>query len=267
MLAQGQKGEDSGACLPLYLLLELKEVAVTMSWRQPPADSPWWLWGVAALESGLDRQEKWTTEEGADRRYRSSPPVPVNTSGSRRSTSGGWRGGAAPTVGSSSGRCRRNGRIWWCSKGLKPFLPQRSLTGINPVKTSVSRLPSSPKWGSVLAGMTGAVFLVPARSTLGTCVSGDQRVHSDLPSLRFDGDQESHGSSKSITWSAPPQVLRSSSTDSRLVELLRGAPGADPWGVASFDLKTSERGHHKLFQAKHPHTGGGNSHDDRLGRI
>src|SRR5438128_1862687 len=39
--------------------------------------------------------------------------------------------------------------------------------------------------------------------------------------------------------------------------------GCSPWGVATIDLKTPERGHHTLFLSHClPHEGG-NSHDDR----
>src|SRR5262245_22524716 len=43
--------------------------------------------------------------------------------------------------------------------------------------------------------------------------------------------------------------------------------GEVPWEVATFDLKTSECGHHTLFLPLHPQPGGENSHDDRTGRI
>jgi MFS family permease len=52
--------------------------------------------------------------------------------------------------------------------------------------------------------------------------------------------------------------------------LMRDAPaalGLTPWGVAPFDLKTSECGHHTLFLSRHPQPGGESSHDDRTGRI
>ena len=43
--------------------------------------------------------------------------------------------------------------------------------------------------------------------------------------------------------------------------------GGYPWGVATFNLKTPERGHHRLFLSQYPQNGGGNSHDNRSGRI
>ena len=43
--------------------------------------------------------------------------------------------------------------------------------------------------------------------------------------------------------------------------------GLGPWGVATFNLNTLEGGHHILFLSQYPQPGGGNSHDDRTGRI
>jgi hypothetical protein len=43
--------------------------------------------------------------------------------------------------------------------------------------------------------------------------------------------------------------------------------GDSPWGVATIDLKTSECGHHTLFLSQYLQNEGGNSHDDRSGRI
>ena len=43
--------------------------------------------------------------------------------------------------------------------------------------------------------------------------------------------------------------------------------GQWPWGVATFNLNTLEGGHHILFLSQYPQPGGGNSHDDRTGRI
>src|SRR5437870_12802846 len=40
-----------------------------------------------------------------------------------------------------------------------------------------------------------------------------------------------------------------------------------PWGVATIDLKTPECGHHILFLSQDLQNEGGNSHDDRTGRI
>src|SRR5205823_10885004 len=40
-----------------------------------------------------------------------------------------------------------------------------------------------------------------------------------------------------------------------------------PWGVATIDLKTPERSHHKLFLSHYLQHEGGNSYDDRSGRI
>jgi hypothetical protein len=43
--------------------------------------------------------------------------------------------------------------------------------------------------------------------------------------------------------------------------------GGSPWGVATFNLKTRERGHHRLFLSQYLQNGGGNRHDDRSSRI
>src|SRR5207244_7070136 len=43
--------------------------------------------------------------------------------------------------------------------------------------------------------------------------------------------------------------------------------GLCPWGVATIDLKTPECGHHILFLSQDLQNEGGNSHDDRTGRI
>src|SRR3989442_76449 len=45
------------------------------------------------------------------------------------------------------------------------------------------------------------------------------------------------------------------------------ALGLPPWGVATIDLKTPECGHHILFLSQDLQNEGGNSHDDRTGRI
>ena len=45
------------------------------------------------------------------------------------------------------------------------------------------------------------------------------------------------------------------------------ATGYDPWGVVTIDLKTPERGHHTLFLSHYLHYEGGNSDDDRSGRV
>jgi class 3 adenylate cyclase len=73
---------------------------------------------------------------------------------------------------------------------------------------------------------------------------------------------------------APDEVLISVATY-RLSEGLfaceeRGAPelkGVAALGSGQLSWTTHEGGHHKLFLAKHLQSGGGNSHDDRLGRI
>src|SRR3989442_9762073 len=44
-------------------------------------------------------------------------------------------------------------------------------------------------------------------------------------------------------------------------------PRGSPWGVATIDLKTPECGHHILFLSQDLQNEGGNSHDDRTGRI
>src|SRR5215510_5002624 len=44
-------------------------------------------------------------------------------------------------------------------------------------------------------------------------------------------------------------------------------PKASPWGVATIDLKTPECSHHKLFLSHYLQHEGGNSHDDRSGRM
>src|SRR5437870_9748035 len=52
--------------------------------------------------------------------------------------------------------------------------------------------------------------------------------------------------------------------------LMRDAPaalGLTPYGVATIDLKTPECGHHILFLSQDLQNEGGNSHDDRTGRI
>src|SRR3989442_15727492 len=43
--------------------------------------------------------------------------------------------------------------------------------------------------------------------------------------------------------------------------------GGITWGVATIDLKTPECGHHILFLSQDLQNEGGNSHDDRTGRI
>src|SRR2546426_12514331 len=45
------------------------------------------------------------------------------------------------------------------------------------------------------------------------------------------------------------------------------ARGPLPWGVATIDLKTPECGYHILFLSQDLQNEGGNSHDDRTGRI
>jgi len=43
--------------------------------------------------------------------------------------------------------------------------------------------------------------------------------------------------------------------------------GSPPWGMATIDLKTPECGHHTLCLSHSLQTAGGNSHDDRSGRL
>src|SRR5712691_5339783 len=76
-------------------------------------------------------------------------------------------------------------------------------------------------------------------------------------SVRKDQGPRCPGSGPMIVCTAPPAI--------GLAIMLRR--GSLPWGVATFNLKTPECGHHILFLSQYPHHGGGNSHDDRTGRI